>query len=227
MNSGLSLCVGHVAETLVPRKPVAHGEPSNDLLVARLIRGELERFREGAEGAFPRLRHVQVAYLAAKLLADRHTEVSVSNTKAIVAGAFDLGRWLPTEQNHASPLTHHFAALAAITLAEVLERDPTPIGDVLKKLESDLNTGNIQHPYNSVGNRPPWGTAIARFIGSRLDLQSQKTSEEAQLGGLQHLADAAVRTDGGRTGEETGKKLEGQAIDWTAMTRAGYLKLFE
>lgn len=227
--SGLSLALGHVAETIVPRRPRLHADDGPDLLVARVVKGEIERFREGAELAFPALRHVHLAYLHAKLLADRQLEVKSSNTKIIMASAFAIINLLPTEQNLASPLTHHFAALAAITLAEVLERDPTPIGNALKELENALNTGTIQYPYGVSGNRPAWSVAISKFISNRLELQNQKLSGAgaAQRDGLQDLADAAVGADGGPVGEETGKKLEGQVIDWTAMTRAGYLRLFE
>ena len=190
------------------------------MLLGRALRGELQRFREGSEQDFSALRHVHLAYLHVKLLSDRHLETNTSNTKAIMSGAFRIISLLATDQNRASPLTHHFAALATITLAEVMDRDPQPIGDALKLLQSHLENGHIQYPYGVVNNRPAWSTAISIFI-------SKKAGSAMGRGGLQHLADAAVGANGGHAGEDVGKKLEGQPIDWTAMTMEGYLRLFE
>ena len=134
--------------------------------------------------------------------------------------AFKIVDLLATDQNRASPLTHHFAALTAITLAEVREHDPDPISDALKLLQSNLVNGNIQYPQGVASNRPAWSTAISTFISAKVETATER-------GGLQHLADAAVGADGGLAGEEVGKQLEGQGIDWAIMTAVGYLRLFE
>lgn len=191
------------------------------MLLGRALRGELQRFRESTEQYFGTLKHVHLAYLHVKLLSDRHLETNISNTKAIMSGAFKTISLLATDQNRASPLTHHFAALATITLAEVIDRDPQPIGDALQLLQSNLENGQVQYPYGVANNRPAWSTAISAFISKKAG------SAIGGRGGLQHLADAAVGVDGGHAGEDVGKKLEGQPIDWTAMTIEGYLRLFE
>ena len=224
---GLTVALGHVTATFLPRR--VNEDELLEVLLVRSIKGELERFHEGVELSFPTQRHIQLAYLHAKLLADRTLQTYGSKTSAIISGAFKIIKLLPNDQNHASPLTHHFAALAAITLGEILERDPSPIGNALRDLQNGLNNGSVQYPLGISGNRPAWSNAIAKFINSRLDPQNLQTgSNGVQRGGLQHLADAAVGgDDGNQDGEETGKKLEGQLIDWREMTKAGYLKLFE
>ena len=155
-----------------------------------------------------------------KLLSDRHLGIYVDHTKEIMINAFKIVSLLATDQNRASPLTHHFAALTAITLAEVKDGDPQPISDALKLLQSNLENGLVQYPYGIANNRSAWSTAISSFI-------STKSGSNTDRGGLQHLADAAVGANGGLAGEDVGKKLEGQTIDWTAMTLEGYLRLFE
>lgn len=208
-------------------RPRINADGPSDVLVARIIRGELERFREGTEQSFATLRHVHLAYLYVKLLSDRHLEVNTSNTPKIIAGAFRIISLLSTEQNRASLLTHHFAALSAITLAEIIERDPEPISLALVNLQVDLDDGQIQHPYIANHARPNWSTAISTFIRAKVEAQNQKTEGAVGHDGLQHLADAAVGADGATLGDQTGKKLEEEAIDWTAMTLEGYLRLFE
>ena len=200
------------------QKQAQFGPPG--LLLERALRGELERFREGTERSFSILRHVHLAYLHVKLLSDRHLEIKANNTKEIMVNAFKIVGLLATDQNRASPLTHHFAALTAITLAEVKEHDPQSIGNALKLLQSNLENGLVQYPYGVASSRPAWSAAISSFI-------SIKSGSNSERGGLQHLADAAVGADSGLAGENVGKKLEGQTIDWTAMTLEGYLRLFE
>ena len=200
-------------------------------MIGRVIKGELERVREGIELSFPNFRHIQLAYLHAKLLSDRNFDTSTSNTKAIIVGALTIIHILPNEQNHASPLTNHFAALATLTLAEVIARDPAPVGIALQELQNDLNNGSIQSPYGVSGSRPAWSNTIARFISKCLDQQNLKStgtganasnsngnsSGEPQRGALQDLADAAVGgtgtgVDGGAGGTEGGE-AEGEGDD--------------
>lgn len=195
------------------------------------MKGEVERFGEGLEQFPSSLRHINLAYLHVKLLSDRHLEVYASKTGEIVRGALNIVRSLLSDQNRWCPLTHHFAALAAITLLEAVDHgDASGSIAAVKDLQYGLESGRLQHPHEQQGSRSAWNLAISRFIIKSLESPGQMSSANTKAndrGGLQHLADAAVGADGGHVGDEVANRAEEQSTDWTALTSKGYLKIFE
>lgn len=189
------------------------------------MKGEIERFRETMQEGFDFSSHysvVHLAYLHVKLLSCRHLEMYPSNVGEIINSGINI----VSHQNQPTLFTHHFTALAALTLTEGLAgdsviSDPPGIINALKELQQQLMPGYIP-PHLA---RPGWGSAVSRFVSRKLE-QFQQPKDR---GGLQHLADAAISEShaDGKHGNGASRKAEGDLYDWSTVRSKGYLTVFE
>lgn len=121
------------------------------------MRGEIDRYRESVEERFFSTPHLHLAYLHVKLLADCSLGVFASSDEQIVEGAMSIVRALISAQTLATPLVHHYAAMAVTTLIATIDRDPTTSGALLE-LRNFLDTLHLRRQPTVV--RPAWHTAI-------------------------------------------------------------------
>ncbi len=240
--SGLSLILGHISHAI--RYPPEATLKSPFRFSLKVLNGELERFREEVEPLFAQLPLVHVSFLHVKHLLKRALAHHLYEIDGLVPGvALEIVDNLVGDQLPMSPLTHHFASLAAITLVETVQESvkaPVPamevnevvlrgLHDLRLWLEKDSNPMSCAAESGKVG----WNTVIARFIATNLSKgnQAQPASNGTPLdrGGLQHLAEAAVgnvdSNSGERGAEEVGKKLSDDNAGLTTSSSKGYLNL--
>lgn len=191
--------------------------------------GNIENYRKSVQSRLPAMPHLHLAYLHLKLLADRHLGLYSPNATRIPGmyrpqptpikrGAQEIVKLL--QQNPvACPLTHHWAALAAITLAEF----PLDMDTVRPKLDlrEALQTGQLR---KTKGKVPLWDTVIAGYITKKLDHLENR-------GALGQLADAAVGNNPANNenvGDDTAvEDYVGPKVEWSVATIEGYLNHFE
>ena len=148
--------------------------------------------------------------------------------------------------NSFSPLTHHFAALSALTLTELLDvqkAQKDALGG-LATLSQAIETGRIISSAAVQEGAVGWDIVILEHIQKKVQhVQQQQQQQQSQAGndsgstidrgGLQHLADLAVGESEGAA-STTGEKIKEDAgagsavaeIDWTVLTSSGYLNAF-
>lgn len=233
----LSFIIGHLAAILTTTKTpetnvMAPSNPASSLLGLTLA-GEIDRFRESVESVWGSLNLVHLSYHHSHLLIKRLNPVT--EPTELISHALKVATVLNQRQTPITPLNHHFAALSAMTLCELVDIPKTRI-DALKGLENlsealGLGRGLAGHQESS-----GWDSAIRELVlQKRSRLQAPGSGpgvSEGSVGGggLQHLADVAengrgtptsvdgvVVTTGG-SGERTPKKF-----DPTMLTRYGYL----
>ena len=207
--------------------------------ITRMMRRTLNTFSLVIE-AFPTLHHLRLAYLHVQLLADRYLERNISHASRIVKGAVEIASLLRRNNTEAvSPLTHHWAALAAITLVECVER----IGHresivALHDLRSCVSSGQLRSLESAQADATAWDKIINAFISKRIEQRgSQGSDHDTGRGGLEHLADAAVSksqtANDGKPSEDAGSadvtsgdmgsaKIA-EPFDWEAGIAGGYL----
>ena len=164
---------------------------------------------------FPTLPQLHLAYLHVQLLADIQLEDSFASAQNVIEGARTIVT-LIGQSNPPSicPLTHHWVALAAITLAEHVEKskDGESTTAVLRELRDKLSSTQIRHPFSQNGDAPAWDRVISAFLTTKLGPENDN-----DRGGLEHLADAAV----GKS-----KVNSNEPLQWTLRTSKGYLSIF-
>ena len=183
-------------------------------ILNQVIKAEVRRKRRVMTD-FPTLSQLHLAYLHVQLLADIQLEDSFANAQNVIEGARTIvaliGQSNPPD---ICPLTHHWAALAAITLAEHVEqsKDGEPTTAALRELRDKLSSTQIRHPFSQNGDAPAWDRVISAFLTTKLG-----PGNDNDRGGLEHLADAAV----GKS------KVNGnEPLQWTLRTSKGYLSIF-
>ena len=155
-----------------------------------------------------------------RLLANLHLALYASKTDQLLDSAHDLVALLLSQK---SPpiLTHHFAALAAFTLSENMDKKKSVDG--LIDLRNGLENGNqIRFNYARMDDRPAWDAAIIAFINKKLTARSNAGGR-----GLAQLADAAVGKSTNGEGDDGVGAASGDSHDWTEAASKGYLDLFE
>ncbi|KAL9126754.1 MAG: hypothetical protein Q9217_004244 [Psora testacea] len=209
---GISIALGHLSNVFLHNEQdFTNKRPSGSALV-QLMRGEVCRIEESIETFLPQMPLVNLAFLHIKILSDKAAETFYSSEAPVTNAAIESINLLRSDQQTASPLEHHFAGLAGITLVLAVELDPVPITDGLNHLRQMIETGRLP---------PAWRPSINAYISSHLEAHRSKASAagpNTNRGGLQHLADAAVGADRNTFQED---------IDWTTITSKGYLRAFE
>lgn len=203
-------------------------------LINNLMAGEMERFRESVEPLIDDMHLVHLAYWHVRLLLKRYTP----DVKPIdLFGPADLIARLLNDTNAPfTPLSHHFATLAALTLVDIVDA-PDVRDDVLlaiKELQSALDQHRSTHAEDANANTAVatlnttgWVGAIRGWLAFKMQQQQQQqahpqqqtsssatttagngTSSSAPIqGSLQHLADLAV---GGLESENAASSVPAQ-----------------
>ena len=207
--------------------------------ITRMMRRTLNTFSLVIE-ALPTMHHLRLAYLHVQLLADRYLERNISHASRIVKGAVEIASLLRRNNTEAvSPLTHHWAALAAITLVESVERTGHRESIVaLHELRNCVSSGQLRSLESAQADATAWDKVISAFISKRIEQRGpQGTDHETSRGGLEHLADAAVSKsqtandgkpsdDAGNadaTSGDMGSAKVAEPFDWEAGIAGGYL----
>lgn len=183
------------------------------------MKGEIDRLGEGLYQTFRQAPHLYLAFAHLKLLSLRLPGFPDSITTELLDLAYTVVDQLSSPIGGVRPLTHHFAGLAAITLAENMGNEQSVA--TFQKLRAILDTGYVREDIESSKSRPHktvWNVPISSFISKKLGDSAPQASNDSMTsrGGLQHLADAAV---GNGSNEE--------ATDWTAVGAKGFLNEFE
>ncbi|KAI9834075.1 MAG: hypothetical protein M1819_003360 [Sarea resinae] len=220
----LSCIVGHLASIFVAADDIMSPSSPSAPLIGKLLHGEIERFRESVDALLPSLPLVHLSYWHVRLLTVRHTLTSEPHD--LLAPALRMAAILDSPNTPVTPLNHHFAALTALTLAELADIPETKEGawngikDLVDAL--DMQRGYASPSAAGVGAEDAlvawgWDSAIRDLIvrkktqvqqqggggpssSSSAAALSNSSSSGASRGGLQHLADLAVGESGGGGG---------------------------
>lgn len=215
----ISLALGHVSHAILYQYPERNRSHPRELLLDHLMKGEIDRLGEGLYQTFRQAPHLYLAFAHLKLLSLRLPGFPDSITTELLDLAYTVVDQLSSPIGGVRPLTHHFAGLAAITLAENMGNEQSVA--TLQKLRAILDTGYVREDIESSKSRPHktvWNVPISSFISKKLGDSAPQASNDSMTsrGGLQHLADAAV-----------GNNSNGEATDWTAVGAKGFLNEFE
>jgi len=211
-------------------------------ILSLTITGEIDRFRESIEGlllAAPNLVHL--AYWHVRLMILRLTAASTPHE--LLNPATRMASILNSAHTTITPLNHHFAALAALTLMELCAFDETRSA-AEKGIEDIIQALNTRRGLMSREDSTGWDSGIRELVMRRNGVADGLTNGIAPIAGLQHLADVASNrragtpTTGGaddsafaqtHTSPEAAAKQQsegsvaGGSFDPTALTRYGYL----
>ncbi|KEQ60236.1 uncharacterized protein M437DRAFT_54913 [Aureobasidium melanogenum CBS 110374] len=209
----LSFIIGHLAAILTTTKTpetnvMAPSNPASSLLGLTLA-GEIDRFRESVESVWGSLNLVHLSYHHCHLLIKRLNPTT--EPTELIGHAVKVATVLNMRQTPITPLNHHFAALAAMTLCELVDIEKTRAEAIrgLEHISEALGFGRgLAGHEKSTG----WDSAIRDLIvQKRNKLQLILGGIEQLPPGLQHLAHASA--ENGRPGK----------FDPTMLTRYGYL----
>src|SRR5579862_5996614 len=125
-SQGLSCIIGHLAAVFISTEDVMAPNSSSAPLVGKLLNGEVDRFRESVDSTIHSLNLVHLSYWHVKLLLKRHT--AASEPHDLLGPAQHLASILNSPNTPITPLNHHFAALAALTLVELADIPETKEG---------------------------------------------------------------------------------------------------
>ena len=204
----LSFIIGHLAAILTTTKTpstdvMAPSNPASSLLGLTLA-GEIDRFRESVESVWGSLNLVHLSYHHCHLLIKRLNPTS--EPTELVGHAVKVATVLNSRLTPVTPLNHHFAALAAMTLCELCDVPKTRAEALrgLEQLAQCLGEGRgLAGKQQSEG----WDGAIRELVVGKRGRMNSGNGD----GALQGLADAAAQA-----GPEGG-------FDPTMLTRYGYL----
>lgn len=211
--------LGHVSHAILYQDPERNRSHPRELLLDAVLKGEVDRLGEGLYHMFRQTPHVYLAFAHLKLLSLRLPGFADSIASERLDLAHSITDELSSSTGGLRPLTHHFAGLAAITLAESMDSEQSV--NTLQKLRAILDTGYVHDDVESSKSRPHktiWNAPISTFISKKLGDGAPQTTNDPNIsrGGLQHLADAAV-----------GNGSNGEVTDWTAAGAKGFLDEFE
>jgi hypothetical protein len=232
---GLSCIIGHIAEVFVSADDVMAPNRSSPPLVGKLLNGEIDRFRESIDSTISSLNLVHLSYWHVKLLLKRHTPAS--EPYDLLGPAQRMASILNSPSTVITPLNHHFAALAALTLVELADMPETKDG-AWKGIQDLYEALDKRRGFSVREDGVGWDSAIKDLILKKR--QQRQSGGSGPLsgshGGLQHLADLAVGErgsaptvpSGGGTSSQGGPSAERApssptVFDPTILTRYGYL----
>lgn len=227
----LSFIIGHLAAILTTTKTpetnvMAPTNPASQLLGLTLA-GEIDRFRESVESVWGSLNLVHLSYHHCHLLIKRLNPTT--EPTELIGHAVKVATVLNQRQTPITPLNHHFAALSAMTLCELVDIDKTR-AEASRGIEQlaealGLGRGLAGHPEYSSG----WDSAIRDLILAK-KARLQTAAVDGQHGGYSNV-------DGGGVASGTATPVEGNVaataagvengrsikFDPTMLTRYGYL----
>ena len=209
-------------------------------MISTLLTGELERFRESFPHSLPpiHLPLLHLAYFHVRLLIKRYAPSSTN--EELLTPAMQIANMLSQNLGLVTPLSHHFAALAAATLVELrdeksekeAESGLSLIVDYINSLSRAPATPDVPKDWYSIitdillrrdrANSNAEGKASQnRARAERLSMGAD--AQEISRGSLQHLADLATASE-----EVLGERNEAIAVtawDPSLLTKGGYLNV--
>lgn len=224
----LSYILGHLSTIL--QQPPSLMSPSSAAgpIITTTVLGEVDRFRESVESVLlgaPNLVHL--CYWHVRLLTLRLT--SSTPPHELLIPAMRMANILNSSYTTITPLNHHFAALAALTLCELADLEETRQG-ATKGIEYIVEALGSKRGFSLREDSAGWDSAIRELVTRRRAQGTAAAATDRRIGettaGLQHLADAAIGGDRGVSGILAAvDPPEGSAaaFDPTVMTRYGYL----
>ncbi|KAF2153149.1 hypothetical protein K461DRAFT_277959 [Myriangium duriaei CBS 260.36] len=179
----LSFIIGHLASILTTTKTpetnvMAPSNPASYLLGMTLA-GEIDRFRESVESVWGTLNLVHLSYHHSHLLIKRLNPTT--EPTELVSHALKVATVLNSRQTPLTPLNHHFGALSAMTLCELVDI-PRTRDDAIKGLNQlaealGAHRGLAGHPTISTG----WDQAIRAMITTKREKLHTQLQQEAGL----------------------------------------------
>ena len=221
----LSYILGHLSAILQQPPSLMSRESAAAPIITTTILGELDRFRESVESVLlgaPNLVHL--SYWHVRLMVLRLT--SSTTLQELLPPASRMASILNSSSTMITPLNHHFAALASMTLVELADFEETREGarrGIADMVEAIGSKRGFQSRDNSTG----WDGAIRELVVKRQTQIEHRSYLEDVGSSLRHLANAAVREDGTEAGYMTPalrETREATSFNPTTMTRTGYLR---
>ncbi|KAI9790223.1 MAG: Glucose-responsive transcription factor [Candelina submexicana] len=201
---------------------------NNAPLIDKLLQGQLRLFRSSADAAMDSPNLISLAYMHARLLIKKH--MCSTQPDELLGLAHEIAGMLNSSAAPVTLLDHHFAALAALVLVDLVDI-PEANDGALKGLDALSHALHIRNGHWAREDLLTWGSAVQELI-QRKDRQPLPNNRDS----LQHLADLAVGESraGALHGNAAGDNapangaqqiLETKAVtqDATALTRQGYL----
>lgn len=182
--------MGHLAEALTITDETVSVAVSFNPFISKILRGELERFRESMDGVWDSLAILHLAYHHVKLLTLRQNS---AEPHQLLVPAQKMVVMLASSQTPITLLNHHFAALSLLTLVELSEI-PETRDEAWKGIQ--LLAGALEERRGVVTRDDGlgWDVVIKDLINKRKQERFGKSNSEIPPGhgNLQHLAELAV-----------------------------------
>ncbi len=221
---GISSILGHLATVLVAPSDITMAGSKTAPIIGMLLTGELERYREMLPSAITHTTApiVYLAFWHIRLLVKRAS--ASTEPSDLLDPAMQLA-FILAHSTVISPLAHHFGVLAAVTLLDLVQVEST-------REEAERGLKLISEARTLA---PAWDAAIRDMIlrkqhgfsSGNVSTASQHALTASQ--GLQHLADLATASEGGRSEsrpEASGaSNSQTQAWEPPALTQNGYLSM--
>ncbi|KAI9702830.1 MAG: Glucose-responsive transcription factor [Candelina mexicana] len=226
----LSSILGDLAFMFAAPEKLVCVPRANAPLIDKLLQGQLRLFRSSADAAMDSPNLVSLAYMHARLLIKKH--MCSTQPDELLGLAHEIAGML---NNSAAPVTlldHHFAALAALVLVDLVDI-PEANDGALKGLDALSHALHMRNGHRAREDLLTWENAVQELIQKK-DRQPLPNNRDS----LQHLADLAVGESraGALHGNATGDnapangaqqipETKAVAHDSTALTRQGYLTI--
>ncbi|KAL9087590.1 MAG: hypothetical protein Q9159_003540 [Coniocarpon cinnabarinum] len=174
----LSYILGHISAVLQQPLTLMSRESAAASIITTIILGELDRFRESVESVLlgaPNLLHL--SYWHVRLMVLR---LSPSTSAAeLLTPATRMARFLNSTNTPLTPLNHHFAALASMTLVELADFEATR-EESMRGIEEILEAHSGKRGFEGRENSTGWDGAIRELLVKRkANLESRPAGSHA------------------------------------------------
>lgn len=218
----LSFIIGHLASILTTTKTpetnvMAPSNPASYLLGMTLA-GEIDRFRESVESVWGSLNLVHLSYHHSHLLIKRLNPTT--EPTELIGHALKVATVLNQRQTPLTPLNHHFGALSAMTLCELVDV-PRTRQDAIKGLEQliealGVGRGLAGHPEISTG----WDEAVRDLVKTK---QAKIANDSNGANGNAGDGQIMSRTEGNVAATAPVERGGAGKFDPSLLTMYGYL----